>query len=152
MIGTELNGFREKYHLRRRVGGVCHPKPYEHRAVVRQFASRRVFWPVKLPAEGIGHQSARHPTAQQDVIDVTAEGLRGHAVLKCLSLGGIDEVGFRWVTIIDLAPDGHAGRFSPQVAVEIAEHGKRVMPCRLGVDPLLEEGYLPLQFLAAGLD
>src|SRR5262245_38943000 len=35
--GTELNGVREKFHvrdLRRCRSGVCHPKPYEYRAVI----------------------------------------------------------------------------------------------------------------------
>ena len=37
LIGTELNGVREKFHvrdLRRRGSGVCHPEPDEYRAVI----------------------------------------------------------------------------------------------------------------------
>ena len=92
----------------------------------------------------------RHLAPQEDVIDVPAESLGIHAVLKSLPLGRVDKVGVGRVGVVDFRPDGRSGGLASQVAVEVAEHGKGPVIGRLRVDPAFEHRHLAGEFAAAG--
>src|SRR5689334_17507294 len=88
--------------LRQVRGRVCHTNAKKYRAVVRQLSPQSVLGPEKLASERVLHQSPRHLASENDVIDEAGESLGITAVLKCLALGGIDQIRILRLGIVDL--------------------------------------------------